>query len=369
MRRAAALLVFLSIASACGGGATPVGSPAPSEAPTPSATVVARSLPTPAPTPSPTPAPVYWPLTGVRAEDPAKVKRRPLNVRLTNDPAARPQVGLAKADIVFEVIVEGGITRYSAIYHSQDSTSVGPVRSYRFSDLHITQMLRGALVASGATIEEKDAVTRSVAAGNMLSVDAQRVGGPYFRVSGRPAPNDLFTNLHTPRQAGNEAGGAAPVDVPPLAFFPTVDHDSLAGGFGSSVPASTVRIPFQRDPVTFTWDESAKGYRRTQAGARTVDPDGNVQIDARNVVVMHTDIWQTSVVEDVLGSLGLDYRMTGIGMASIFRDGRRVDGSWKREGVLDMFSFYDAAGERILLSPGQSWIHFAYPAWVVTHEP
>jgi len=102
---------------------------------------------------------------------------------------------------------------------------------------------------------------------------------------------------------------------------------------------------------------------------RTVDPDGNAQINARNVIVMHTDIWETSVIQDVFGSRGLDYRMTGGGKASIFRDGRRIDGTWKRDGVLDMFTFHDGSGQQILLSPGQSWIHFVYQDWVVTHEP
>ena len=74
------------------------------------------------------------------------------------------------------------------------------------------------------------------------------------------------------------------------------------------------------------------------------------------------------VVEDLYGSKGLDYRLTGEGKAEIFRNGRRVDGAWKRSGPLDMFSFYDPAGEQILLEPGQSWIHFLLPAAIVTSD-
>jgi len=297
------------------------------------------------------------------------VKRRPLNVRLPNDPGARPQVGVAKADVVFEMIVEGGITRFSAIFHSQTSQSVGPVRSYRFSDLHLTQLLRGALVASGATNEERDAVTRSVTAGNMISVDQQRVGSPYVRVGNRPAPNNLFANLDAARIAVNDAGGGTPVDVPSFKFLPTVEHDPTAGGFAGSVPATTVTIPFQREPATFTWDEGSKGYRRSQAGVRTVDPDGAVPILARNVIAIHTNIWLTTVVQDLFGSLGLDYRMTGGGNVSVFRDGRRQDGTWKRDNPLDQFTFFDQQGNEISLSPGQSWIHFVYPEWLVSSSP
>lgn len=370
-RRALLLsLIGALVIGACGGGVYVPPAASPTAEISPAASPAARAQASPSPTVAPTPTPtVRWPLNGLIAEDASKVKRRPLNVRFPNDPGARPLVGLAKADLVFEMIVEGGITRYAAIYHSRDSTSVGPVRSYRFSDLHLTQLLRAALVASGATIEETDAVTRSVRAGNMISVDAVRYGGPYFRVGGRANPNNLFANLEIARQAVNEAGGKDPVDVPPLAFLPSVDHDPTAGGFVGSVGATTVTIPFQRDPVTFTWDEGSKGYRRTQAGVRTVDPDGSVPILARNVVVMHTDIWLTTVVQDIFGSLGLDYRMTGGGRASIFRDGRRQDGTWRRDGALDQFTFWNAAGEQISLSPGQSWMHFLYQDWVVPHSP
>ncbi len=361
-RRAAACVLSVLVAAGCGTGP-------PAASPRASATVAVAVSPTPAaPTPSPTPKPAFWPLTGLPASDPATIRRRPLNVRLPNDRAARPQVGLSKADIVFEMVVEGGITRFSAIYQSQDPKAVGPVRSYRWSDLHITQMLRAALVASGATIQERDAVTSSIRAGNMLSVDAERVGGPYYRVAGRPGPNDLFVDMAAAREAVNAAGGAGPVDVPALAFLPSVQHEPNDGGFSSSTEARRLRIPF-KEPVAFTYEAASQGYRRIQGGETTVDPDGNVPILARNVVVIHTDIWETPVVEDIFGSKGLDYRMTGTGAATIFRDGRRVEGTWKRDGVLDPFTFYDGSGQQVFLSPGQTWIQFLLPGDAVTSEP
>lgn len=365
------LLAAGVVTGACGGGAATQATPEPPKAAA-SATASTPTAParTAAPTPAPTPTPVVrWPLTGLVAQDPAATRRRPLNVRLPNDPGARPLQGLAKADLVYEMIVEGGITRYAAIFHSRDSKAVGPVRSYRFSDLHLTQMLKGALVASGATVEETDAVTASINAKNMLSVDAVRDGAAYYRVGGRPAPNNLFANLEVAREAVNRAGGGAPVDVPAMKFLASVEHEPTAGGFVGSVTANTLTIPFQRDAATFTWDEGSKGYRRSQAGVRTVDPDGQVAILARNVIVMHTNIWLTSAVQDIFGSLGLDYRMTGGGKASVFRDGRRQDGTWKRDTPLDQFTFFDQAGNEIQLSPGQSWIHFVYPEWVVPSSP
>jgi hypothetical protein len=364
-----ALLICAVIAGACGAGGAPVGgSPSPSGVAV--ATATATPIPTAPPTPTPTPKPRFWPLTGLAAAADAQLGRRPLNVRLPNDPNARPQYGLNKADIVFEMIVEGGVTRFSAIFHSKDADTVGPVRSYRFSDLHITQMLRGALVSSGSTVEEHDAVSQSIKDGNMLSVDAERDGAPYYRVNFRPAPNNEFTGTPADREAVNRAGGSAAVDVPALAFVPPGNTDPAAGGFAAAKPATSLAVPFQGVWVsTYTWDGAAKGYRRSQQGVQTVDGDGSGPILAKNVIVMTTDIWTTSVTEDSLGSKGLDYRMTGGGPVSVFRDGLRMDGTWKRDGVLDMFTFFDASGNPLLLEPGQSWISFIYPTWSVTSAP
>lgn len=360
-------LIGTLVASACGSGnATPIPIESPSGA---VAVATSRPTATPAPTPTPTPKPRFWPLTGLPAAQDASLGRRPLNVRMPNDPNARPQYGLNKADIVFEMIVEGGVTRFSAIFQSRDADTVGPIRSYRWSDLHITQMLRGALVASGSTVEEGDAVTQSIKDGNMLSVDAVRDGRPYYRLASRPAPNNLFTGTLADREAVNRAGGGAAVTVPSLSFLPP-GADPATGGLAGSVPATKVGVPFQGVwASSFSWDASAKGYRRSQGGTQTVDGDGSGPILAKNVIVMTTDIWETSVIEDSLGSKGLDYRMTGGGPVSVFRDGLRIDGTWKRDGALDMFTFFDPAGKEILLEPGQTWIHFIYTTWNVTSSP
>ncbi|MEA2662884.1 MAG: hypothetical protein QOH08_2456 [Chloroflexota bacterium] len=361
-----ALFVCAIIAGACGGGTAGT-----SPSPNPVAVATQTASPTPPPTPTPTPKPKYWPLTGQLAAADASLGRRPLNVRMPNDPNARPQYGLNKADVVFEMIVEGGVTRFSTIFHSKDADVIGPLRSYRFSDLHITQLLRGALVSSGSTIEERDAVTQSIKDGNMISVDAERDIRPYYRVNFRPAPNNEFSGTPAAREAVNRVpGGSAAVDVPSFSFLPPGNTDATAGGFTAGRATKTLTIPFQTIwATTFTWDAAANGFRRSQGGVQTIDGDGSGPILAKNVIVMTTDIWTTSVVEDSLGSRGLDYRMTGGGPVSVFRDGLRVDGTWKRDGVLDQFTFFDGAGKPLLLEPGQSWIHFIYPTWSVTSTP
>src|SRR5258708_14714257 len=99
-------------------------------------------------------------------------QRRSLVVRLDNAPAARPHSGLSKADIVFETLVEAGITRYEAVFHSQDPAKIGSIRSARLSDPEITPMVRGALPFSGATTEETKFIQKDHAAGRYIDLNA-----------------------------------------------------------------------------------------------------------------------------------------------------------------------------------------------------
>jgi len=81
-----------------------------------------------------------WPFTGERVTDPDTLSRRPLSIKIENSAAARPQTGIAAADVVYETISEGGITRFNCIYHSDLPPQVGPVRSARLSDVWVVPL-------------------------------------------------------------------------------------------------------------------------------------------------------------------------------------------------------------------------------------
>ena len=269
MARSATIALLLStlLCSACSmGEITPTSAPSATGA---LAVATATAMPTASPSPSPSPSPsvAYWPLTGLRAGAGADIHLRPLVVRIPEDRTAHPQVGLSKADIVFEMIVEAGVTRFAAVYQSQQPTSVGPVRSYRWSDLHIVQMLRGIIVASGATTQERDAATLSMREGNLITVDADRVAFPYYRVSGRPTPNNMFVYLAKAREdADTLPGGKDPVNVPPLAFNTSADHPPTAGGFATSANFAAMiwlsgfaQTPWSTPAPCFILRNSARG--------------------------------------------------------------------------------------------------------------
>jgi hypothetical protein len=192
-----ALLLVLVLAACGAAGAEPTPAPSPAGA-TPAATAE--------PTPSPSPTPLgYWPLRGTVAPDALAIARRPVLVRIPNDLSARPQSGLAKADMVWELLAEGGITRYMAVFHSQEADQVGPVRSARLSDLHYAPMLRGILAHVGASSIVLAGIRKAAARGEFVDVDQFLYPAYYTRVSFRSAPQNVYTSTERLREAARAA--------------------------------------------------------------------------------------------------------------------------------------------------------------------
>lgn len=307
-----------------------------------------------------------WPLAGAPLNG-ASASRRPISVRIDNAPLARPHYGISSADLVFELLVEGFITRLAAVFHSQGADTIGGIRSARLSDRYITPMLRGALGYSGATLEETALIQQDARDGKYLDLNAVYTNA-YYRVSFRPIPYNEFSSTALLRQAIAEKGGG-PVDVPRWGFLADADHSPYAGGMIGSATATRITIPY-RDfaRVRYEYDPGSRSFARFQADVEEVDAANGAAIAAKNVVVILTDITTTNIIEDNLGSRGLDMRLTGTGQVIVFRDGRRRDGTWSRATILEPFTFATASGGAILLSAGQTWIHVVPTDWVIPSQ-
>ena len=313
-----------------------------------------------------------WPLTGV-ATTSTLVSRRPLAVKIDNAPTGRPHHGISQADMVVELLVEGFITRLAAYFHSQDPSEIGAVRSVRFSDRYTTPMVRGTLVFSGGSQLMMDLVGRDITNGNYVGVSPQLgQGNSFYRTDadGKVVPHNLFTSSAALRAATNDVGGGAPVDVPRWGFLKSLDHIPSAGGFLGARAAFSLAIPYRADAaVRYDYDVASRTYARYQSNGssfvREVDGANGMAIAARNIVVINTDVWVTDVVDDAGGAPSLDMRLVGTGHASIFRDGRRQEATWYRPTWFDPFTFYTDTGEKVLLSPGQTWMHILPADWVV----
>ena len=310
-----------------------------------------------------------WPLSGMplAGGDPT---RRPLSVKIDNSMVSRPHYGIGKADQVWEILVEGYVTRLNLVFHSQEAANVGSVRSGRLWDRYLTPALRGALAYSGATIEELAFFRQDVIANAYVDVGAATSGASaYYRVDFRVIPHNEFTSTGSLRSALSAQGKSNVTSVPDWGFtLPMFDADLASNGMPGSVGANAISIPYRPGAdVRYTFDPQAKTYARWQNGVREVDGDNDQPVAAKNVVIIYTDIFPANppIVEDNLGSLGLDERTIGSGACTVFQQGRRQDCTWSRATILDPFVFTNFYQQRILLSPGQTWFHVVPKDWQV----
>jgi hypothetical protein len=320
----AALLIVALIIAACGGGpGGPVGAPS---------------------------TPSIWPLRGTAAPDADAIHKRPLAIKVANDPAARPQSGMAHADLVLEIPVEGGITRYALVFQSQDPSKVGPVRSARQSDLNYVPALRAILAHVGASEPVMQMVRDAAKSGSFVDIDEFQHADAFDRVAGKVAPYNAYTSGSKLRAAAGETGRAR-VDVPGLQFDASV-------GKAAGKDATSLAIPYTgAGKVSYAFDSAAGTYHRTQGGQPTMDDDAKKEVMPDNVVVIKTEVKEIPGTADVTGAPSVDFRATGTGAVVVLREGKRFDGTWTRGGASDLYKFTGPAGVAIPLKPGLTWIH------------
>ena len=376
-RRPAVLLLLLLLASslgvsACGsqrstavptaasGAATVIPTAVPDPT-APAATVTPASAATSTPEPAPTvdmaaligdatlPAGVS-PFTGLRVDDPALLERMPAAVKISNSPIARPQSGLSKADVVIEHLAEGGITRFTAIFHSQDAERIGSVRSARLIDLEIPALFDAFLVYSGAHTEVNRLIDESDIADRTLSDERKDPGFYRLDIPGRTYEHTLFTDSELLQQYAADQGWTTP--------------PRYRGWQWSERPAKlaqrarTITIPYSAEysDVSYQYDPALGAYRRSILGEPHVDDLTGEQLAADNVVVLYANHVPTLIVEDALGNQSVEIQLWGEGRMQLFRDGTVQEGKWLRPQREDPLLFVDDAMQPLQLKPGNVWI-------------
>jgi len=290
------------------------------------------------------PVPPAWPLTGLDAPSKAATSKRPLSIKVENSPAARPQTGLNSADVAYESVTEGGITRFNLIFQSDVPKTVGPVRSARLSDLWVVPQYHAIFVFSGAS----GSVYSRVRQGKLsnLSQDAG-VTAPYFRSSARPAPHNLYIDTKKAYADAKKRGIKVATTVSGLEFGPP-------SAVTSATAVKSVYIPFSSfNNVTWKWSKKARAFMRQNNGRVHRDAETGKQVSAKNVVVMWAKY--TSASRDKVGSTTYDIKLGGDGRATVFRDGKRYNGKWIATRS-EPPRFVDKKGRPIRLSPGNTWM-------------
>ncbi|HVF75022.1 MAG TPA: DUF3048 domain-containing protein [Acidimicrobiales bacterium] len=336
MRRIALAVALVLATAACGGGKKEAATTTTSVVETTTTTMLSQLPPGGAP------------LTGLVA-DAAKTARPLLIVKIDNAPKARPQAGLNQADVVVEEAVEGGVTRFVTMFHSQDADPVGPVRSARSTDMLLAAPLNRPLFAySGANAGFDKLIRESP----VVDVGYEAQTAQYTRERGRPALYNVFSA--TPRLHGLAPAGSGP--PPPLFWYRHPGQPSVGDAMGG------VRMEYRGKIVTavqWAWDAGVGLWKRSQDGGPHVDAAG-APVTAHNVVVQLVTYHDTGY-RDQSGAEVPEADLVGEGEAWVLSDGKVVKGRWKRGAAGEVTQYLDGAGQPIRLTPGRTWVELPIP--------
>ncbi len=266
----------------------------------------------------------------------------PVAIMIENLVSARPQAGLGDANVVYEALAEGGITRFMAIFASgADIKKIGPVRSARPYYLDWAKEYGALYVHIGGSPQ----AIADIKAKGVFDLNQFYHSPNFYRDSARPAPHNLYTTTRLLAFALRDLKAS---DTGSYDSWTFKDPENTA-----SLPTDqkTIEIDFSSFSykVDYTFDREKNIYLRNQAGAPHLDADGK-QITARNVIVQYT---KTSLA-DSTGRLTMV--TTGEGRALFFRDGSVIQGSWKKDQSGSRTRYVDASGNDIQLNRGTTWV-------------
>ncbi|HEX6759183.1 MAG TPA: DUF3048 domain-containing protein [Propionibacteriaceae bacterium] len=287
-------------------------------------------MPTPSPTRTTTPSQQPTdPLTGGKVSN-----NEVIAAKVENIAAARPQVGLSQADITFIQEVEASQTRLIAVYHTRFPKRLGPIRSARSTDAQLLPLFgKPGLVYSGAN----SSVQRKINKASIVPIPRST------RDSRRVAPHNVFVNVAKIAKSTKLA-----------------EATSIGWTFSETAPpgraAKAVKVQVGHD--TFDFGYAAGRYTVRWNGSRYADGDSRAITKADNVVIMNVRNHPDGN-RDVRGTPSVQSDTVGKGAVTIYRDGRRIEGRWKRTKVSAPLHFIDKSGKPIALKPGQTWVALA----------
>ena len=307
--------------------------------------------------PTPPAAPQYsCPLDGTIVASHDATTQRPIIVQIDNAPAARDQTGLSKADIIYEALAEGEITRFSAVYACHEADVVGPVRSARLIDFELVPEYQALLANSGASEGVSSLLQANPDIPNIDDNAYHDVA--YKRTRDREAPHNLMTSTSAIREAASGAGFPITASLQMLPF----KDDSPA-------PAVTnIEVNYSVwANVRYKYDAASNSWLRFNGDAPNKDTATGQQLAPKNVIVQFAPSFLSNIVEEQDGSHGMEYTLTGSGKVLVFRDGQVIQGIWVRANKGDVTQYLDAANKPIPLNRGLTFVQIVdtnfQPGW------
>ena len=295
--------------------------------------------------------------------------RRPLGIMVENSLDARPQSGLSNADVVFEAVAEGGITRFLAIFYCQDTETIGPVRSAR---VYFMDFVAGfgndvlyAHVGGANTPGPADALGQIEKEGwagyndlNQFSIGYPTFWRDYERLPGVAVEHTMYTNsqklwevaakrgLTNQNKKGQswDSGYQGWEFEKDVSFNKRPQKQQIKFGFWEN---------YANFNVVWNYNQNNNTYGRVNGGKPHLDKNTNSQIETKNVVVLFMD---ESVANDGYeGGQHLLYGTTGSGEALVFKNGQVTKATWEKEDRYSQVYLFDQQNKAIKFVAGQIW--------------
>jgi hypothetical protein len=278
----------------------------------------------------------FWPLTGIKvpSSKTAALDHPVLVTKMDNTVASEPQVGLSKADMVVEELVEGGLTRLAAFYYSDIPDNVGPVRSMRASDIDVVSPVHATVVTSGAAPR-----TIALIKGAKIPFYGEGSKGMY-RSTERSAPYNLFVHLNDIATTTKTKAATPPN------YFQWGDGSDLPKG----IAITHIQAQFSGGHTT-EWQYTNGTYHNLNSNA----PAGD-QFPASNVLVLRVREGNAGYL-DPAGNPVPKTLLTGTGNALLFHDGRMITANWKKGTTPDsQITLTTKKGQKLEVPAGHTWV-------------
>ena len=307
--------------------------------------------------------PPIWSLTGLPGPDDAQIQPIVV-VKIENDPIVRPQTGLDRADLIFEELVEGGMTRFAVVYQSDLPDEVGPVRSVRHVDVAIAEPMADAFVFSGGARRTMKFVKRKIP----TSISVINEGAPgMYRKPGLSAPHDLFIKL------SEMLDSIAPKNTSSTGFFVRPEVKAVVASASPSSSSSTSASPkpsstaLTGKPVTqvgvkfssfsgpnWKWNAADKMWMRSEGIKPFLNKDGT-QFGTNNLVIIEVREIDAGYKGQTGGYVPRTV-LTGSGRAWVLSDGKAVEVAWKKPFVDAQMELTDLDGNPFTMPTGRTWV-------------
>ena len=303
----------------------------------------------------------FWSLTGLPGPEDAQIKPIVV-VKIENDPIVRPQTGLDRADLIFEELVEGGMTRFAVVYQSDLPDEVGPVRSVRHVDVAIAEPIADAFVFSGGAKRTMKFVKRKIP--TTISVVNEGAPGMY-RKSDIPAPHNIFLKMDemldsiAPKNTASTGFFVRP-EVKPLTASPAASSSTSASPKPSSTaltgkPVTDVSVVFSNfSGPNWKWNAADKTWMRSEGTKPFLNKDGT-QLGTNNLVIIEVREIDAGYKGQTGGYVPRTV-LTGSGRAWVLSDGKAVEVAWKKPFVDAQMELTDLDGNPFTMPTGRTWV-------------